>query len=165
MVAIVGIEKERDDATASRPAINLPSTSLDTSARFPRQLFALLISIIHEPFHEPLKTEEKNNMSEVKDESDFDMLFDDSPDISDNQDLISSVGPQLSRPNQHSSVITQIEAVFEIVADALLNERADVTISLISISSNEPRDTSVRTPKSVFTFPGKTANDAWRFCR
>lgn len=104
-------------------------------------------------------------MSEVKDESDFDMLFDDSPDISDNQDVISSVGPQLSRQNQHSGVITQIEAVFETVADALLNERADVTISLTSISSNEPRDISVKTPKAVFTFPGKTANDAWRFCR
>jgi meiotic recombination protein SPO11 len=104
-------------------------------------------------------------MSEVKDESDFDMLFDDSPDISDNQDVISSVGPQLSRQNQHSGVITQIEAVFETVADALLNERADVTISLASISSNEPRDISVKTPKAVFTFPGKTANDAWRFCR
>jgi hypothetical protein len=105
------------------------------------------------------------HMSEVKDESDFDMLFDDSPDISDNQDVISSVGPQLSRQNQHSGVITQIEAVFETVADALLNERADVTISLASISSNEPRDISVKTPKAVFTFPGKTANDAWRFCR
>jgi meiotic recombination protein SPO11 len=104
-------------------------------------------------------------MSEVKDESDFDMLFDDSPDISDNLDVISSVGPQLSRQNQHSGVITQIEAVFETVADALLNERADVTISLASISSNEPRDISVKTPKAVFTFPGKTANDAWRFCR
>jgi meiotic recombination protein SPO11 len=104
-------------------------------------------------------------MSEVKDESDFDMLFDNSPDISDNLDVISSVGPQLSRQNQHSGVITQIEAVFETVADALLNERADVTISLASISSNEPRDISVKTPKAVFTFPGKTANDAWRFCR
>jgi meiotic recombination protein SPO11 len=104
-------------------------------------------------------------MSEVKDESDFDMLLDHSPDISDNQNVISLVGPQLGRPNKHSGAITQIEAVFETVADALLNERADVTISLISISSNEPRDSSVKTPKSVFTFPGKTANDAWRFCR
>jgi meiotic recombination protein SPO11 len=104
-------------------------------------------------------------MSEVKDESDLDMLFDESLELSDDHDAINPVDPQLSRLNQHSGVITQIEAVFETVADALLNERADVTISLTSPSSNEPRDTSVRTPKAVFIFPGKTANDAWRFCR
>jgi meiotic recombination protein SPO11 len=104
-------------------------------------------------------------MSEFKDEHDLDMLFDDGPESSDRQDASSLVGPQLSRPNKHSGVITQIEAVFETVADALLNERADVTISLTSPSSNESRDASVRTPKAVFTFPGKTANDAWRFCR
>ena len=104
-------------------------------------------------------------MSEVKDESDLDMLFDDAPEVTASQDISDPVGPQLSRPNKHQSVIMQIEAVFETVADALLNERADVTISLTSSSSNETRDTSVRTPKAVFNFPGKTANDAWRFCR
>jgi meiotic recombination protein SPO11 len=103
-------------------------------------------------------------MSEVKDESDLDMLFDDSPELFGSQNALSSVSPQLSRLDKHSGVITQIEAVFETVADALLNERADVTISLNSLSSTETRDTSVKTPKAVFTFPGKTANDAWRFC-
>lgn len=104
-------------------------------------------------------------MSEVRDEPDFDMLFDESLESSYNQGVLISVDSQLSRPNKHQSVITQIEAVFETVADALLNERADVTISLTSSSSNESRDTSVRTPKALFKFPGKTANDAWRFCR
>jgi meiotic recombination protein SPO11 len=104
-------------------------------------------------------------MSEFKDEHDLDMLFDDGPESSDGQNAFIPVGAQLSRPNKHSSVIARIEAVFETVADALLNERADVTISLTSPSGNESRDTSVRTPKAVFTFPGKTANDAWRFCR
>ena len=101
-------------------------------------------------------------MSEVGEAPDLDMLFDECPELSDSHDVITPVGPQLSRPDKHSGVITQIETVFETVADALLNERADVTISLIS---NEPRDPSARTPKAVFTFPGKTANDAWRFCR
>jgi meiotic recombination protein SPO11 len=104
-------------------------------------------------------------MSELEDEHDLDMLFDDRPEASDCQNAFIPVGPQLSRPNKHSSVIMQIEAVFETVADALLNERADVTILLTSASGNESRDTSVRTPKAVFTFPGKTAYDAWRFCR
>jgi hypothetical protein len=116
-------------------------------------------------FSPPPSTNHLATMSEFKDEHDLDMLFDDGPESSDGQNAFIPVGPQLSRPNKHSSVIARIEAVFETVADALLNERADVTISLTSPSGNESRDTSVRTPKAVFTFPGKTANDAWRFCR
>jgi len=104
-------------------------------------------------------------MSGVKDESDLDMLFDDGPESSASQDVFDPVGPQLSRPNKHHSVITQIEAVFETIADALLNERADISISLTSFSPSISRDTSARVPKAVFSFPGKTANDAWRFCR
>ena len=104
-------------------------------------------------------------MSEDRDEPDVDMLFDEGLKSSYNQHVLSPGDSQLSRPNKHQGVITQIEAVFETVADALLNERADVTISLTSLPSNESRDTSVRAPKAVFNFPGKTANDAWRFCR
>lgn len=104
-------------------------------------------------------------MSEVKDESDLDMLFDDDLEPSADQDGFDPVGPQLSRPNKHQSVIMQIEAVFETIADTLLNERASIAISLTSASSNGSRDTSVRTPKAVYNFPGKTPNDAWRFCR
>jgi hypothetical protein len=146
------IEKERDDATASRPAINLPSPG---SSAFPaNSFFASSTSI----------TNHLATMS-FRDEPDFDMLFDDAPEYSHNQNVLSSVDSQLSRLNKHQGVITQIEAVFETVADALLNERAGVTISLTSSSSNEFRDISARSPKAVFNFPGKTANDAWRFCR
>jgi hypothetical protein len=153
MGAIVAIEKERDDATASRPAINLPSPG---SSAFPaNSFFASSTSI----------TNHLAKMSEDRDEPDCDMLFDEGLESSYNQDVLGPADSQLSRPNKHQGVITQIEAVFETVADALLNERADVTISLTSSSSNGSRDTSVRTPKSAFNFPGKTANDAWRFCR
>lgn len=104
-------------------------------------------------------------MGEVKDESDLDMLFGDGSEPSATRAVLNPAGPQLGRPNEHQSVIMQIEAVFETVADALLNERADVTISLTSSSSNESRTISARIPKAIFNFPGKTANDAWRFCR
>ncbi|THW98031.1 DNA topoisomerase IV, alpha subunit [Aureobasidium pullulans] len=72
-------------------------------------------------------------------------------------------GPQLSRQNKHNDVIAQIEAVFETVADALLNERADITVSLAAHSTSSQDDLSTRGPKATFTFPGKNASDAWRF--
>ena len=125
--------------------------------RFPRQLFLRVFT--------SSITNHLAKMSEDRDEPDFDMLFDEGLESSYNQHVLSPGDSQLSRPNKHQGVITQIEAVFETVADALLNERADVTISLTSLPSNESRDTSVRAPKAVFNFPGKTANDAWRFCR
>ncbi|THW22415.1 DNA topoisomerase IV, alpha subunit [Aureobasidium pullulans] len=71
--------------------------------------------------------------------------------------------PQLSRQTKHNDVIAQIEAVFETVADALLNERADITVSLAAHSTSSQDDPSTRGPKATFTFPGKNASDAWRF--
>ena len=103
-------------------------------------------------------------MSTMEDESDVDMLFHDGIDPSGSQDASHFDGPQLSRSGKHHDVITRIEAVFETVADALLNERADITISLSSKSSDTLQDRSVRARTAIFTFPGKTANDAWRFC-
>ncbi|KAI4723001.1 DNA topoisomerase IV, alpha subunit [Aureobasidium sp. EXF-10727] len=100
----------------------------------------------------------------MEDETDVEMLFGDGGELFTSQDASRSDGPQLCRPDKHHNAITQIEAVFETVADALLNERADITISLTSVYSNEFRDASVRATKALFTFPGKTANDAWRFC-
>ena len=103
-------------------------------------------------------------MNAMKDDIDADMLFHDSIESCGSQDASLSDGPQLSRSSKHHDVIMRIEAVFETVADALLNERADVTISLTSESSGALQDTAVRARKAVFSFPGKTASDAWRFC-
>ncbi|KAG9692067.1 DNA topoisomerase IV, alpha subunit, partial [Aureobasidium melanogenum] len=102
-------------------------------------------------------------MNAMEDEVDVDMLFHDGTEPSGSQDASHSDGPQLSRLSKHHDVIMRIEAVFETVADALLNERADVTISLTSESSDTLRGSSARPRKAVFTFPGKTVNDAWRF--
>ncbi|KAH0004677.1 DNA topoisomerase IV, alpha subunit, partial [Aureobasidium melanogenum] len=99
----------------------------------------------------------------MEDEIDLDMLFHDDTEPSGSQDASHSDGPQLSRLSKHHDVIMRIEAVFETVADALLNERAHITISLTSVSSDTLQDPSVRPRKALFTFPGKTANDAWRF--
>lgn len=104
-------------------------------------------------------------MSAIENDIDVDMLFHDGVEPSDDQDASHSDGPQLSRSSKHQDIIKRIEAVFGTVADALLNERADVKISLVSASSSDTlQDTSVRARKAVFTFPGKTARDAWRFC-
>ncbi|KAH0337373.1 DNA topoisomerase IV, alpha subunit, partial [Aureobasidium melanogenum] len=102
-------------------------------------------------------------MNAMKDDIDVDMLFHDSIESCGSQDVSLSDGPQLSRSSKHHDVLMRIEAVFETVADALLNERADVTISLTSESSDTLRDPFVRPRKTILTFPGKTANDAWRF--
>lgn len=146
----------RRDCLATRVQGNLPSFR---SSAFPANSFFAYHSRPSSP------TNHLANMDEMKDESDLDMLFDDDSQPSATRAILNPVGPQLSRPTNHQSVIMQIEAVFETVADALLNERADVTISLNSSSSHESRNTSARIPKAVFNFPGKTANDAWRFCR
>lgn len=103
-------------------------------------------------------------MNAMEDDVDVDMLFRDGIVPSGNHDASYPDGPQLSRSSKHHDVIMRIEAVFETVADALLNERADVTISLTSESSGALQDTAVRARKAVFSFPGKTASDAWRFC-
>ncbi|KEQ86509.1 DNA topoisomerase IV, alpha subunit [Aureobasidium pullulans EXF-150] len=101
----------------------------------------------------------------MDDEFDHDMLFEfESPVASPgSRDAFLLDAPQLSRQTKHNDVIAQIEAVFETVADALLNERADITVSLAAHSTSSQDDPSTRGPKATFTFPGKNASDAWRF--
>ncbi|THX22808.1 DNA topoisomerase IV, alpha subunit [Aureobasidium pullulans] len=101
----------------------------------------------------------------MDDEFDHDMLFEfESPVASSGRrDAFLVDAPQLSRQTKHNDVIAQIEAVFETVADALLNERADITVSLAAHSTSSQDDPSTRGPKATFTFPGKNASDAWRF--
>ncbi|THZ62229.1 DNA topoisomerase IV, alpha subunit [Aureobasidium pullulans] len=67
----------------------------------------------------------------MDDEFDHDMLFEfESPVASSGRrDAFLLDAPQLSRQTKHNDVIAQIEAVFETVADALLNERAGITVS------------------------------------
>lgn len=105
-------------------------------------------------------------VNEMDDEFDHDMLFEfESPVASSGRrDAFLLDAPQLSRQTKHNDVIAQIEAVFETVADALLNERADITVSLAAHSTSSQDDPSTRGPKATFTFPGKNASDAWRFC-
>lgn len=105
-------------------------------------------------------------VNEMDDEFDHDMLFEfESPVASPgSRDAFLLDAPQLSRQTKHNDVIAQIEAVFETVADALLNERADITVSLAAHSTSSQDDPSTRGPKATFTFPGKNASDAWRFC-
>ncbi|KEQ98138.1 hypothetical protein AUEXF2481DRAFT_2114 [Aureobasidium subglaciale EXF-2481] len=102
-------------------------------------------------------------MDEMTGDSDHDMLFESDLSPPDDQDPSLSDGPQLRRPSEIDSVMVRIEAVFETIADALLNERADVMISLTANLSNALEATSVQGPKAIFTFPGKTATEAWRF--
>jgi meiotic recombination protein SPO11 len=99
----------------------------------------------------------------MQDGFDHDMLF--TTDTTTVDQPLTSDGPQLCHPNKHSRVIAQVEAVFETVADALLNERANVVVSLNVQSSDDTKSKSTKGSKATFTFPGKTANDAWRFCR
>lgn len=61
---------------------------------------------------------------------------------------------------ENEEVIAKIERVFETVVDALLAERAGATIVLDACSSTSPDD-ELR-PRSL-SFPGKTAEEAWRF--
>ncbi|KAI4731868.1 DNA topoisomerase IV, alpha subunit [Aureobasidium sp. EXF-10728] len=93
-------------------------------------------------------------------ETDVEMLFGDGGELSTSQGASRSDGPQLCRPDKHHNAITQIEAVFETAADALLNERADITISLTSKNSNELRDASVRAPKATAGVKGLMAGAA-----
>ncbi|KAI5275893.1 DNA topoisomerase IV, alpha subunit [Aureobasidium subglaciale] len=102
-------------------------------------------------------------MDEMAGDSDHDMLFETDTSPPDDQDSSLSDGPQLRRPSEIDSVMVRIEAFFETIADALLNERANVTISLTASLSNGLEATSVQGPKAIFTFPGKTATEAWRF--
>lgn len=61
-----------------------------------------------------------------------------------------------------TDVIDKIEDVFEQMTDAMLNEKSEISITLKTrrrVATDEPRED--RTKR--LTFPGKTANEAWRF--
>lgn len=61
---------------------------------------------------------------------------------------------------QKERVISSIESVFESMLDVLLNKEGSLTVFLKSRPCNaSSTDTSGR----VMRFPGKTAEDAWRF--
>ncbi|KAL1304175.1 hypothetical protein AAFC00_000600 [Neodothiora populina] len=65
-------------------------------------------------------------------------------------------------------VMTQLEAVFESIADALLAERNHLRINLAMSRRGHSRTSDTvgrpsRTRSLTVTFPGKTAEEAWRF--
>lgn len=71
--------------------------------------------------------------------------------------------------NPHDRAIAQIESVFEGIADALLAERSELAITLTAHRQLDSRD-SIENPQQTdrtrFTtvkFPGKSAEEAWRF--
>ena len=70
------------------------------------------------------------------------------------------------------SVINKIEAIFEEIADALLQEKNELTVTLLR--RTQPQNVSATSPveltnpsQSVVSkrirFPGRTAEEAWRF--
>lgn len=62
-------------------------------------------------------------------------------------------------------MIDKIEEVFEQIADAMLNEKNEFSITLKTrrrASRNQRRDRDEDYTKRL-CFPGKTANEAWRF--
>lgn len=63
---------------------------------------------------------------------------------------------------ENSSVINKIEAVFEQMADDMLNERGELSI-LLETRRTRPQAVSSRDRK--ISFPGKTAGEAWRFSK
>lgn len=79
--------------------------------------------------------------------------------------------PEECQPSRDHA-LQRIESIFEEIADSLLSERREVTISFPlhrkardgldgpgSSSTEEP------TQSRFISFPGKTAEEAWRFCQ
>lgn len=61
-------------------------------------------------------------------------------------------------------MIDKIEEVFEQMADAMLNEKKDIRITLKTrrqVSTDEQRDENCT---KRLSFPGKNEDEAWRFC-
>ncbi|KAF1346064.1 hypothetical protein BDV97DRAFT_359668 [Delphinella strobiligena] len=73
--------------------------------------------------------------------------------------------------NPRDSAVAQIESVFEAIADDLLAERSELAITLTAHRQLNPSDgieNSEGTDRTRFTtvkFPGKTAEEAWRFSK
>ena len=96
-------------------------------------------------------------------QDDHDMLFLTDVAVSDPHTLIQD-DLQLDRQNETKDVLAKIEYIFETVTDALLNERDDVEVSLTAHTGGGSERSSTRTFKTLFTFPGRTNSEAWRFC-
>lgn len=69
-----------------------------------------------------------------------------------------------------AAVIDKIEAVLEEIVDAMLNDKLEIGITLkcrpragATGHHTKPQDQSEMTTRR-FCFPGKTADEAWRFC-
>lgn len=68
------------------------------------------------------------------------------------------------------SVVAQIESIFEAMADNILAERKELSITLMEHRHADSGDKRVtastkRSHSSTFCFPGKSAEEAWRFCQ
>jgi hypothetical protein len=62
------------------------------------------------------------------------------------------------------SVISKIENVFEDQVDVLLNGCGSMSVTLKTRSSVRAKDgLQERFPQRTYRFPGKTAEEAWRF--
>ncbi|KAK4501379.1 hypothetical protein PRZ48_007188 [Zasmidium cellare] len=72
----------------------------------------------------------------------------------------------LQGSSQGPSVTAKIEACFEQIVDDLLNEKDEVSITLKTRKrTGSARDGQSTTPERRICFPGKTAEEAWRFCK
>ncbi|KAF2170797.1 hypothetical protein M409DRAFT_63857 [Zasmidium cellare ATCC 36951] len=66
--------------------------------------------------------------------------------------------------DQDSNVTAKIEACFERIVDALLNEKDEISITLKSRKTNRSaRDGEATSSERLICFPGKSAEEAWRF--
>jgi hypothetical protein len=57
-------------------------------------------------------------------------------------------------------VIDQIEAVLETIVDSLLHDDPEISITLRS----RTRSRTQGRPTTCLSFPGRTSEEAWRFC-
>lgn len=80
-----------------------------------------------------------------------------------------TVGPKIGLASK-SSVLAKIEAIFESMADVLLNERGQLSLNLMTRPTNQKHrfdsnDTATAPTESVqhICFPGKSEREAWRF--
>ncbi|UJO19527.1 uncharacterized protein CLAFUR5_06652 [Fulvia fulva] len=72
--------------------------------------------------------------------------------------------PLKLEPNAHA--IAKIEAVFELMADAMLNDKNELSVTLKvrnSKAKNQHTSPDIDDRTKRICFPGKTADEAWRF--
>ena len=62
--------------------------------------------------------------------------------------------------------LDKIEAVFEQIADDMLHDKTSLSVLIKTRGkASRPGDTSTVVKEQRIAFPGKTAQEAWRFCR